>query len=337
MKYCRSPPLFDFLHNVSSSPSLLYPSDHLDRDDACLLPPSPSSSPRESHHPLLPFPLPATMATGVGMSSCCLSGTIATSTPAGREDTVGGLPTYVAEPQSGSTTQSIVFISDIFGWQLPNVRLLADEYAKAGFYCYIPDLHSGDSLPNSLLQNIEPPTQKQETLSIVDKVKSAAIVPATLGPWLIRHREAISQPIISGFIDTVRHIPGTTKVGAIGFCWGGRYAILHARGADTVGGGVDAAYACHPSLLAIPADFDAVRAPLSLALGSKDSLLNAKSVGQIKEILEKKKQTSPSEVRVYEGQIHGFALRSDWSSEKDKEAMDEAARQGIAWFGKYLV
>lgn len=30
------------------------------------------------------------------------------------------------------------------------------------------------------------------------------------------------------------------------------------------------------------------------------------------------------------------ALRSDWSSEKDKEAMDEAAQQGIEWFSKYL-
>lgn len=30
------------------------------------------------------------------------------------------------------------------------------------------------------------------------------------------------------------------------------------------------------------------------------------------------------------------ALRSDWSSEKDKKAMDEAAQQGIEWFSKYL-
>lgn len=30
------------------------------------------------------------------------------------------------------------------------------------------------------------------------------------------------------------------------------------------------------------------------------------------------------------------ALRSDWSSEKDKKAMDEAAQQGMAWFAKHL-
>ena len=275
------------------------------------------------------------MSTNVGMSSCCLSGTVASGHPSGREDTVGGLPTYIAEPSSKSTSSSVIFITDIFGWTFPNVRLLADEYAKAGFYCYIPDLHSGDSLPLSFLQNVEPPLKDQETMSIVDKGKNAAIVPTTLGPWLIKHREGVSEPMVSGFVNTVKHIPGTNKVGAIGFCWGGRYAILQARGrADGEVGGVDAAYACHPSLVAIPGDFDPVDRPLSLALGDRDSLLDAKSVESIKEILEKK--GSPSEVKVYEDQIHGFALRSDWSSEKDKKAMDDAAGQGIAWFKKYL-
>jgi len=79
---------------------------------------------------------------------------------------------------------------------------------------------------------------------------------------------------------------------------------------------------------------DMVRVPLSLALGDHDSLLDEKSVAQIKELMEKK--SSPSEVRVYEDQVHGFALRSDWSSEKDKKAMDESERQGIEWFNKYL-
>lgn len=58
-----------------------------------------------------------------------------------------------------------------------------------------------------------------------------------------------------------------------------------------------------------------------------------KTVNGIKEILEKKSDT---EVKVYEDQVHGFALRGDWSSDKDKKAMDDAEKQGIAWFEKYL-
>lgn len=112
------------------------------------------------------------MATGVGMSSCCLSGVVATGTPKGREDTIGGRPCYIAEPESKSPTQSVIFLVDVFGWTFPNVRLLADQYAEAGLYCYIPDVHDGDSLPLSFLQNIEPPLKEQEKLSMVDKAKN---------------------------------------------------------------------------------------------------------------------------------------------------------------------
>jgi dienelactone hydrolase len=127
----------------------------------------------------------------------------------------------------------------------------------------------------------------------------------------------------------VRSIPGTNKVGALGFCWGGRYAILAAHGE------VDAAFACHPSLVSIPADFEGVTRPLGLAVGDKDSLLDESQISKIKEILNGKKDV-PNEVKVYQDQVHGFALRSDWSDEKDKKAMDDAEKQGIVWFEKYL-
>ena len=175
---------------------------------------------------------------------------------------------------------------------------------------------------------------------MVDKAKNAAIGPATLGPWLLKHREAVSRPIIDGFVNAVRIIPGTNKIGAIGFCWGGRYAILQAHGQskDESGssiGGVDAAYVCHPSLVAIPGDFDPITKPISFALGTKDSLLDATSIGKIQDIMAKKTDV-PHEIRLYEDQVHGFALRGDWSNEKDKKAMDEAEKQGIEWFEKYL-
>ena len=97
---------------------------------------------------------------------------------------------------------------------------------------------------------------------------------------------------------------------------------------------MDAAFAAHPSLLAIPTDLEPVSKPTSLAVGDKDSLLDMKSVDQIREALEK--TGVPTEVKVYEDQIHGFALRSDWSSDKDKKAMDDTEKQGIEWFKKYL-
>ena len=244
------------------------------------------------------------MSQNVGMSSCCFSGKVHQGQPTGREDEIGGLSTYVSEPQNGSKEKTIIFITDIFGWKLPNVRLLCDEYAKAGFYCYIPDLHEGDSLPLSFLDNVEPNLKAQESLGVADKTKNAAIVPATLGPWLAKHREGVSRPLIDGFVNTVRMIPGTNKIGAIGFCWGARYAILQAHGQSKDGkgsdiGGVDAAFGAHPSLVAVPGDFENVSKPLSLALGTKDSLLDEATRGKIQDLMAKKTDV-PHEIRVRE-------------------------------------
>ncbi|KAF2141872.1 uncharacterized protein K452DRAFT_318804 [Aplosporella prunicola CBS 121167] len=274
------------------------------------------------------------MSTGVGVSSCCLSGKIQSGQPRGYVKDIAGLTTYISEPENGKTTKTIIFLVDIFGYEFPNVRLLADNYAKAGFYCYIPDVHQADSLPIEFLQTVEPQLPQREQMGVLDKAASTAQTGATLGPWLIRHREAVSKPLIDGFINTVRMIPGTDKVGAIGFCWGGRYAILSAHSSEP-GKGVDAAYACHPSLVAIPGDFDPVVKPLSLALGDKDSLLDQKQVEQIQELMGKKTEV-PHEIKIYHDQVHGFALRGDWNNENDKKAMDDAEKQGIEWFKKYL-
>lgn len=97
-------------------------------------------------------------------------------------------------------------------------------------------------------------------------------------------------------------------------------------------------YSLHPSLVSVPADFEPLAVPTSFAVGDKDSLLGMKEVEQIKEVMEKKKKEEglESEVVVYEDQIHGWSLRGDFSSEKDKKAMDQAEKQGIAWFNKHL-
>lgn len=158
-----------------------------------------------------------------------------------------------------------------------NVRLLADNNTKAGFYCYIPDVvQRGDRLPIEFLQSVEPPLRVREQQSMIGKTKATGTAGfgfATSG--CLNTAKAFSKPLISSFIPAAKAIPGTGRIGTFGFCWGARYAILTAHGK------VDAAYACHPSLVAIPGDFGPVMKPLGLAVGTKDSLLDTDSIGKI--------------------------------------------------------
>ena len=193
------------------------------------------------------------------------------------------------------------------------------------------------------MTSVEPTLPARETMSFAAKLLGTLRAGASLGPWLLRHREAVAWPVIEAFITEVRAVPGVEKVGVVGFCWGGRYAILAAQEpfSGTGGKGVDAAYAAHPSLCAIPGDFERVCVPLSVALGERDSYLGASEVGKIEDVMERKRRgeqgrVCEGEVVVYEGQVHGFALRGDQERVEDKKPLDAAAQQGIDWFERHL-
>ena len=78
----------------------------------------------------------------------CVSGAIHDGSPKGEISKVAGLDTYIAHPASPEKKAGlIVIIPDIFGWELVNLRLLADDYAeRSGRTVYLPDFMFGHSL-----------------------------------------------------------------------------------------------------------------------------------------------------------------------------------------------
>merc|ERR1712087_378530 len=70
-----------------------------------------------------------TMAQQGQLSACCVSGHVHEGTPKGKVETIAGLNTYVSPSSDGSKAKTVIFITDIFGYELVNVRLVADEYA----------------------------------------------------------------------------------------------------------------------------------------------------------------------------------------------------------------
>jgi dienelactone hydrolase len=80
------------------------------------------------------------------MTDCCTKGTLHEHTGSVEEGTFGGKPAYIARP-SVPTEKAVVYVSDVFGWKLPNARVIADKFAAEGFLCVIPDVLDGDWLP----------------------------------------------------------------------------------------------------------------------------------------------------------------------------------------------
>jgi dienelactone hydrolase len=85
-----------------------------------------------------------------GMCPGCVSGFTHDGTPKGTTGTIANLPTYIAKPTSTPAKPGIiVLITDVFGWEFVNCRILADKYAEmSGRTVYVPDFMSGktDSL-----------------------------------------------------------------------------------------------------------------------------------------------------------------------------------------------
>jgi hypothetical protein len=57
------------------------------------------------------------MSTGI--SECCVTGHLHDGKPTGAVSEIVGLKTYIAPSENGSKDKTILFITDIFGYQLP--------------------------------------------------------------------------------------------------------------------------------------------------------------------------------------------------------------------------
>lgn len=222
-------------------------------------------------------------------------------------------------------------IPDVFGWELVNTRLLADEYAKAGFYVLLPDFFNGDSIPADIEPKLAPsPDAPKRTW--FKAVTDTATAVGAFAPWLFRHRETVSRPIIDAFLTTLKSDMPNAKIGAVGFCWGGRYVCLLTHADAKVQ--VDCAVACHPSLLGVPGEVQKVTKPFCIHVGDQDTQMSVKQADTAREVIKQK--GIAGEVTVYPGMTHGFACRGDLSKSGTKEAKENCANATLAWFTKYL-
>src|SRR5271154_5256402 len=119
--------------------------------------------------------------------SDCVRGAIHTdgSEPKGTTKILHGKTCYVASPPpSSSATSTIIYITDSFGLNLINTKLLADRFAaETEFTVLVPDVIPGGGAPLALLDAGERLSEPVHCLDILGQLRriSAWITVAWLG------------------------------------------------------------------------------------------------------------------------------------------------------------
>lgn len=188
---------------------------------------------------------------------------------------------------------------------------MADSFARAGFLVVAPDLFNGTPAPGDIN------------------------VPGfNTTMFLNTHGPEQTDPIVAAGIAYIRSL-GTTRIGATGYCYGGRYAFRAGGNLTSIspGQGASAVFAAHPSMLTDD-EIKAIQGPASVAAAETDAMMPAARRTEITSLLQGTgKEYS---FAVYGGTSHGFGVRVNVTDPRQKFAKEEAFLQAARWFTVWL-
>jgi carboxymethylenebutenolidase len=223
------------------------------------------------------------------------------------------IPAYRAMPATGGPFPVMLVVQEIFGVH-EHIKDVCRRFAKLGYYAIAPELYArqGDASTADI--------QKILT-DIVPKVPDAQVM-ADLD-------NAVAFAKASGHADT-------SRLGATGFCWGGRIIWLYAEHNKDLKAAV-AFYGLlggkssptSPLKPANPVDIGStITTPVLGLYGGKDDNIPSPLIEQMRD--ELKKANSPATIVVYPDTPHGFF--ADYRPSYHKAAAEDAWARTQAWF-----
>ncbi|XP_058077822.1 endo-1,3;1,4-beta-D-glucanase-like isoform X1 [Magnolia sinica] len=235
-------------------------------------------------------------------SQCCANPpTLSSTCGQGGVEDVGGLKTYITGPSDSKL--AVLLVSDVYGYEAPNLRKLADKIAAAGFYVVVPDFFYGDPfVPN----NPKRPVQG----------------------WIKDHELDKGTEDAKAVIAALKS-KGISAIGAAGLCWGAKVVVE--LGKQSL---IDAAVLCHPSFVTVD-DIKEVKTPIAILGAETDRLSPPELVKQFEEALSAKAEVD-SFVKIFPGVAHGWTVRYDVNDDAAMKKVEEAHQDLLGWFTKYV-
>jgi carboxymethylenebutenolidase len=213
---------------------------------------------------------------------------------------------YCARPD-GEPHAAIVVIQEIFGVNA-GIRRKCDRLAADGYLALAPDLFWRLEPGVELDPDIEPEFKRAlELLSRCEQDLAVRDIEAT-----IRH---------------ARNVEGAAKVGAVGYCLGGRLAFMVAARTD-----VDASVGYYP--VGVPEllrEKHAIARPLMLHLAGADHFVPPEAQAAIHEALDDHPKVA---LHDYPGLDHGFA--TELGQRRNEEGARLADSRTAAFFAEHL-
>lgn len=217
-------------------------------------------------------------------------------------DDLGGLKAYVAG--SPDSKFAVLLISDIYGFEAPNLRKIADNVAASGFFVAVPDFLYGDPY---VPDNAERP----------------------LPVWIQSHKTDKGYEAAKSVIADLKR-KGITAVGAAGYCWGAKVVVELSKTADYIQAGV----MLHPSFVTVD-DIREVKCPMAILGAECDHRSPPELVKQFEEILVAKSEVD-STVKIFPGVAHGWSVRYNADDEYAVKSAEEAFQDMLGWLVKHL-
>ncbi|KAK6120122.1 hypothetical protein DH2020_046158 [Rehmannia glutinosa] len=233
---------------------------------------------------------------------CCENPpTLSPSSGVGSVIEFGGLKSYVSGPSDSKL--AVLLAADVYGYEAPNLRKIADKVAAAGFYVVVPDFFYGDPYD---------PANEEKPLLV----------------WKSLHEPAKAFEDAKPVIEALKS-KGISAIGAAGFCYGAKVVVELAKS-----GLIQAGVLLHPSFVTLD-DVKEVKAPLAILGAEVDKLSPPELVKKFEEILLSKSEVG-SFVKIFPGVAHGWTVRYKLDDEKAVKSAEEAHQDMLNWFTKYV-